>query len=145
MKEPAVARIAISNPETVPVGKYSKEALEAAGLWDAVKGKAINTQNVRQSLDYVARGEVDAGFVYATDAAIMPERVKVSFDVPTKTPITYPIAAVKGNGKEKLALSFVAFVEVRSGTGDSRQVRIPETLAHGVDGTSASNVPVAAT
>lgn len=111
LKDAGVARIAISNPETVPVGKYSKGALEAAGLWDAVKDKSVNTQNVRQTLDYVARGEVDAGFVYKTDAAVMPDKVKVLFEVPTKTPITYPIAVVKGNGKERLALSFVEFVK----------------------------------
>lgn len=111
LKDAAVTRIAISNPQTVPVGKYSKGALEAAGLWDAVKDKSVNTQNVRQSLDYVARGEADAGFVYKTDAAIMADKVKVLFEVPTKTPITYPIAVVKGNGKEKLALSFVEFVK----------------------------------
>ncbi len=111
LKHPRVTRIAISNPETVPVGKYSKGALEAAGLWDAVKGKSLNTQNVRQSLDYVARGEADAGFVYKTDAAIMQDKVKVLFEVPTKTPITYPMAVVKGNGKEKLALRFVEFVK----------------------------------
>lgn len=105
-----VTRVAISNTETVPVGKYTKAALEAAGLWDAVKGKSVNTQNVRQSLDYVARGEVDAGFIYATDAAIMPDKVKVQFEVPTATPISYPIAVVKGNGKEALAQRFVDFV-----------------------------------
>ncbi len=59
----------------MPVGRYTKEALESAGLWDAVKGKSLNTQNVRQSLDYVARGEADAGFVYVTDATIMPDKV----------------------------------------------------------------------
>ncbi len=111
LKDERIKRIALSNPETVPVGKYSKEALEAARLWDAVKEKVINTQNVRQSLDYVARGEVDAGFVYVTDAVVMPAKVKVLFDVPTKTPITYPIAVVKGNGKENLALKFVEFVK----------------------------------
>jgi molybdate transport system substrate-binding protein len=47
----------------VPVGRYSEGALKKAKLWDAVQPKAISTQNVRQSLDYVARGEVDAGFV----------------------------------------------------------------------------------
>lgn len=114
LKDPGVTRIAISNPDTVPVGKYSKGALEAAGLWDAVKDKSVNTQSVRQSLDYVARGEAGAGFVYKTDAAVMPDKVKVLFEVPTKTPITYPIAVVKGNGKEKLAQSFVEFVKTAS-------------------------------
>ncbi|MBX9834822.1 MAG: molybdate ABC transporter substrate-binding protein, partial [Burkholderiaceae bacterium] len=71
------ARVAIANPASVPVGRYSQTALEAAKLWPALQAKAVNTQNVRQSLDYVARGEVDAGFVYATDAAIMKDQVKV--------------------------------------------------------------------
>jgi molybdate transport system substrate-binding protein len=107
-----VKRIAISNPESVPVGKYAKAALEAAGLWEGLKDRMINTQNVRQSLDYVARGEVDAGFVYATDAAAAPGRAKAVFEVPTRTPITYPIAVVKGNGKENLAVKFVEFVRL---------------------------------
>ena len=106
-----IKRIAVANPESVPAGIYSKQALEAAGLWDKLKDKYINTTNVRQSLDYTARGEVDAGFVYITDALIMPKRVKIAFEVPSSTEILYPIAAVKGNGKEALSLQFVAFIK----------------------------------
>ena len=105
-----VKRVALSNPETVPVGRYSKQALEAAGLWNALKDKTIGTTNVRQSLDYVARGEVDAGFVYLTDALMLPGRVKVSFEAPPTAPILYPIAAVKGNGNEDRARDFIAFL-----------------------------------
>ena len=72
---PAVTRVAIGNPASVPVGRYAQDALEAAKLWPQVNAKAVNTLNVRQSLDYVARGEVDAGFVYATDAALVPGKV----------------------------------------------------------------------
>ncbi len=115
LANPGISRLAISNPDSVPVGRYSKEALEAAGLWDAIREKSLNTQNVRQSLDYVARGEAQAGFVYRTDAAVMPDKVDIRFEVPTRTPILYPIAAVKGNGKEKAAMKFIEFV--RSGAG----------------------------
>jgi molybdate transport system substrate-binding protein len=115
LKDAGITRLAISNPESVPVGRYSKEALETAGLWEAIKGKSLNTQNVRQSLDYVARGEADAGFVYVTDAAIMPDKVDVLFEVPTKTPILYPIAAVKGGGNENFALKFIAYVRSDAG------------------------------
>ncbi len=85
------------------------------GLWEAVRDKSLNTQNVRQSLDYVARAEAQAGFVYRTDAALLPDKVAVLFEVPTRTPILYPIAAVKGNGKENAAVKFIEFV--RSGAG----------------------------
>lgn len=108
--QPGVKRIAIGNPASVPVGRYTQHALEAARLWPMVQAKAISTQNVRQSLDYVARGEVDAGFVYATDVAIMHDKVKVVLEVPLDTAIRYPIAntAASSNGEE--AKRFVAYV-----------------------------------
>lgn len=90
----AYARVAIGLPASVPVGRYTQAVLEQAGLWAGIQPRMIGAGNVRQALDYVARGEVDAGFVYATDAALMPDRVRVAFTVPTSTPVHYPIAAV---------------------------------------------------
>ncbi|MFO1296618.1 MAG: molybdate ABC transporter substrate-binding protein [Rubrivivax sp.] len=87
-------RIAIGAPASVPVGRYTKSVLEAAHLWGAIEPKMVGANNVRQALDYVARGEVDAGFVYATDAASMPGKVKVAFTVPTTKPVLYPIATL---------------------------------------------------
>ena len=103
-------RVAIANPASVPVGRYSQTALEAAKLWTAVEAKAINTQNVRQSLDYVARGEVDAGFVYATDAAIMKDKVKVAFEVALETAILYPIAKTAASTHAAEATSFINYL-----------------------------------
>ena len=105
-----ITRVAIANPASVPVGRYSQTALEAAKLWPALQAKAINTQNVRQSLDYVARGEVDAGFVYATDAAIMKDKVKVAFEVPLDTAIRYPIAKTATSPHAAQATSFINYL-----------------------------------
>lgn len=102
--------IAVGNPDSVPVGRYSKSALQASGVWDALQGKIVNTQNVRQSLDYVARGEVEAAFVYRTDAAVLPDKVRIVLEVPIAIPILYPIAIVKGSGGKSEAQEFVAFV-----------------------------------
>ncbi|HGL4260332.1 molybdate ABC transporter substrate-binding protein [Burkholderia dolosa] len=107
---PAVKRIAYGDPASVPVGRYTEGVLRAAGVWDAVSAKGVLAANVRQSLDYVARGEVDAGFVFGTDAAIMPGRVKVALTVPTQTAITYPIAVVKDSRHAAQAQSFIDFV-----------------------------------
>ncbi len=105
-----VKRVAIGNPDSVPVGRYARAALQNAGLWEAMTGKTITTQNVRQSLDYVARGEVDAGFVYASDYQATPGRVVRAFDVPLKTPINYPVAVIKDSARAAEARRFVAFV-----------------------------------
>ena len=111
----SVARVAIGNPDSVPVGRYAQGSLEKAGLWPAVQVKAIMTQNVRQSLDYVARGEVDAGFVYATDAQAMPGRVKRAFQVPVAGGITYPMAVVSASTRKDDARRFLAFVKSAAG------------------------------
>ncbi|SBV37475.1 putative molybdenum transport-related, substrate-binding protein [uncultured Stenotrophomonas sp.] len=112
---PAVSRVTIGNPDSVPAGRYARQALQQAGLWPSLQARLILAQNVRQSLDYVARGEVDAGFVYATDAQAMPERVRRAFQVPLPTPISYPLAMVKGSGNADEARRFIAFVRSPAG------------------------------
>lgn len=110
LARPAVQRIAIGNPATVPAGRYARRALDAAGLWPAVSAKAINTRNVRQALDYVARGEVEAGFVYATDAAMLKDEVHVAFEVPLDIAIVYPMARVADSAHADEAKRFMAYV-----------------------------------
>ncbi len=110
LQRPEVKRVALGNPSSVPVGRYTKGALDAAKLWAVVEPKAVFAQNVRQALDYVARGEVEAGFVYATDAAVQKDKVKVAFAIPTETPITYPIASIAGSPNAQAARKFLEFV-----------------------------------
>lgn len=103
----AVRRIAIGNPASVPAGRYARDAMEKAGVWAKLQPKFILAQNVRQALDYVARGEVDAGLVYATDAAIMADKVRVTAEIPTSTPIAYPVALVNDTRNRVLAEAFM--------------------------------------
>jgi len=110
LKQPAVRRIAMGQPSGVPAGRYAKGALEAAKLWADVEPKAVYAQNVRQALDYVARGEAEAGFVYATDAAVLKDKVKVALAVPTEAPIRYPLAVVTAGPNAAAGKAFADFV-----------------------------------
>ncbi|MBA5686797.1 molybdate ABC transporter substrate-binding protein [Rugamonas apoptosis] len=105
-----VKRITLGNPASVPIGRYAKHALEQARLWTDVEPKAIYATSVRQSLDYVARGEADAGFVYATDVAVQKDKVKVVANVATDTPVSYPIAVTAGSTAPEAGRRFVTFV-----------------------------------
>jgi molybdate transport system substrate-binding protein len=104
-----VGRIAIGNPRTVPVGQYAEESLRALGLWDRLQPKLVLAENVRQALEYVGRDEVDAGFVYTTDAAARRDRVREAFrpGEDTYRPIVYPVAIVAGAKQPALARAFI--------------------------------------
>ena len=67
-------------------------------------------ESVRQVLDYVSRGEVDAGFVFATDGAIAKGKVKTVVQVQGHQPIIYPVAMVSASPKKELAQEFLNFL-----------------------------------
>lgn len=104
-----VARIVVGNPRSVPAGQYAEESLRALGLWDRLQPKLVFAENVRQALDYVARGEVDAGFVYTTDAVARGRAVKEAFrpGEDTYRPIVYPAAVVVGARQPAIARAFI--------------------------------------
>jgi molybdate transport system substrate-binding protein len=110
-----IGKIAMGNPETVPAGRYAQEVLTNEGLWEELKPKFIFGESVRQVLDYVSRGEVDAGFVFATDAAVAKDHVSVALEAPKHKPITYPISVVGSTKNKDLARRFVDFVLSKEG------------------------------
>ena len=112
-----VKRIVVGNPKTVPVGQYAEESLRALGLWERVLPKLIFAENVRQALDYVVRGEVDAGFVYTTDVATRTANVKEAFRPAEATyrPVVYPAAVVAASRQRGLAQAFIDLLLSRDG------------------------------
>lgn len=119
LASPKIQRIAIGNPKTVPVGQYTEESLKALGLWDQLQPKFVLAENVRQTLDYVARGEVEAGFVYTTDAAVRPGQVVEAFRPAEDTyrQVTYPAAVIKATKQPALARAFIDLLVSRDGQG----------------------------
>lgn len=108
-------RISTGTPATVPVGRYTMQAIEKAGLTAALQPRWIYGESVRQVLNYVARGEVDAGFVYRTDALIEADKTRIAMTVPTTTAVTYPIAQIASSKNPALATEFIAFVRSAPG------------------------------
>lgn len=110
LARPEVKRLGLGNPETVPAGRYTREALRHQGLWETLQPKYIMGESVRQVLDYVSRGEVDAGFVFTTDAAIAKGKVRPVLVVKGHRPILYPLALVAAGRQPALARKFLDFL-----------------------------------
>ena len=109
--KPEIKRIALAEPSAVPVGVYSSKYLAGEGLWEQIKAKIVPVQDVRATLASVESGNVDAGFVYKTDAAIS-KKVKVAYEVPVaKGPkIMYPAAMVKESQHKRDARIFLNYL-----------------------------------
>ena len=107
----AVQRVALGDPKTVPAGTYAKAHLEKSGLWPGIEAKTVPCENVRAVLAAVESGNVDAGLVYKTDAAIS-KKVRVVFEVPPGKgpPITYPAALVKDAPQAEAAKKFLDYL-----------------------------------
>jgi molybdate transport system substrate-binding protein len=100
-------RLATGDPDSVPAGRYAREALTTLGVWSSVEGHLVRADSVRSALAFVDRGEAQLGIVYETDALI-DKRVRVVdvFPASSHLPIKYPVAlttAAKGGAAKFLA------------------------------------------
>lgn len=103
-----VRRVAVAS-EHVPAGMYAKQALRARDMYEPLlsAGRIVRGQNVRFTLAYVARGEAEAGIVYASDAAVASDvRIVFTFDATDHDPIIYPLVLLK-RGRDEPAVQEV--------------------------------------
>lgn len=107
----AVTRIALADPRSVPAGIYARSFLQDRRLWDHLLPKVIPTSNVRAALAAVESGNVEAGFVYLTDA-MRSTRASIRYRVPIDEgpAISYPVAVVRKDRLNPLATRFVSFL-----------------------------------
>ncbi len=109
LDDPEIDTLAIGNPKTVPAGQYAQQVLDHLNLWNRLEPRLILAENVRQVLDYVIRGEVEAGIVYATDVLIARGKTRIVARAPegSHDPISYPIAVIKESQNRRKAQHFI--------------------------------------
>lgn len=118
-----VRNLALAGPK-VPAGIYARQALKSLGLLDGFESsqRIVSGDNVRTTLAYVDRGEVDAGIVYATDVAAASNVVTIAdFPESSHEPIRYPLALLETGADNATAKAFYAFLQSEKGTAVFRK------------------------
>ena len=101
----------------VPVGNYTLQVLRNMNLSDAVLKNVVSEEtDVREVLAKVALGEVDAGFVYSTDAKAVPRKV-LMIKVPAwaQPKVQYGICVVASSSHKSASRAFVKRVLSKGG------------------------------
>lgn len=106
LARPEVVRVAIGREAVEPAGRYAREAIDAQRLWPALQRKVVLVDSVREVLALVAAADVEAGMVYATDAATAAGRVRVVQTLATTTPVRHLVHVSSGSLQPDLARAF---------------------------------------
>jgi molybdate transport system substrate-binding protein len=107
--QPAIKRIAIANPEHAPYGIAAREALQSAGIWDAVKERLVLGENVRMTLQYAETGNVDVAIV-ALSLSMQSKGRWILIPEELHKPLNQALAVVKSTKHEEQARAFAAFI-----------------------------------
>jgi len=110
LSQGGVRRIGVGNPDSVPAGRYAKRALQRKALWFALTSKLVYYPSVRHVLAALKSGDLDAGFVYATDASIAGKAVDVAADIPLSPSIAYIAALATSAKNQQDATAFLNYL-----------------------------------
>ncbi|PCI03942.1 MAG: molybdate ABC transporter substrate-binding protein [Hyphomicrobiales bacterium] len=103
-------RFAMGNPQSVPAGRYAKEALENLGKWQVFRPHAVLTENVRAALAMVARGDLALAIVYKSDLMVDP-RVKSAYRFAPESHSKILYLAALTNTAKPTAEAFLKFLK----------------------------------
>lgn len=111
LAKPEFKKLALAETHTVPAGIYAREYLQQRGLWETLKDRVVPTENVRAALAAVESGNVDAGFVYKTDA-FLAKTAKIALEIPTADApkISYPLAVLQSSRDPERARRFADYL-----------------------------------
>jgi molybdate transport system substrate-binding protein len=120
LAQPEIQRIAIANPDHAPYGVAAKQAMQTAGVWDAVQPKLVLGENIRQTLQYAETGNVDVAIVAlslsvpaASEAGATGRYTLIPQEL--HPPIDQALAVMKETPHATEARAFVAFVNGAEG------------------------------
>ena len=119
LTSPAIFRIAIANPAHAPYGLAAQQALQAAGLWDAIRPKLVYGENVQQAVQFVESGSAEAGLV-ARSLAGRPNLIFTEVDPSLYAPLNQTAVVLARSKQPALAASFLDFVKGARGRASLR-------------------------
>ncbi|HLB05800.1 MAG TPA: molybdate ABC transporter substrate-binding protein, partial [Thermodesulfobacteriota bacterium] len=109
LTRPDIKRIAIANPSHAPYGMAAKEAMEKNGIWNKIKDKVVYAENIRQAMQYLETGNVDAA-ILALSVTIGSDVNHTPIPQELYSPIEQTLAVIKGGKNERKARELAEFI-----------------------------------
>jgi molybdate transport system substrate-binding protein len=121
LTDPKYVKISIANPEHAPYGRAAKEAMEASGIYDQVKAKIVNGENVSQALQFAETGNTEAGIVALSLAKVKKSGAYLLVDEALHKPIDQALVVCKRGTDAAVGREFAAYVNSEEGRAIMRK------------------------
>ena len=119
LADPAYQTIAIANPEHAPYGRAAQQALEKVGIWDQVKGRIVNGENVQQAMQYARSGNADVSIIALSLAVVADGGSSLPIDTALYEPLDQALVECGTAAPARAAAKqFAAFV----GSPEGREI-----------------------
>ena len=111
LKEGKFTKIAIANPKTAPYGTAAVEVMQKIGVYEALKGKIVEGNNIAQTFQFVDTANAEVGFIAFAQVAL--KRGGSRWVVPANMHKTIAQDAVllKTGANNEAAKAFIAFLK----------------------------------
>jgi molybdate transport system substrate-binding protein len=117
---PEIRKVAIANPNHAPYGLAAKEALVKSGLWQELSPKIVFGENVRQTLQFIQTGNVEAGIV-ALSIADVSQTSYTIIDEALHSPLKQALAIIRKSKNKKDARAFISYINSPRGRAIMRK------------------------
>ncbi|HSP21915.1 MAG TPA: molybdate ABC transporter substrate-binding protein [Planococcus sp. (in: firmicutes)] len=107
--------LAIADPASVPLGGYTKQALETMEIWQSLEGKTIYAKDARQVVTYLESGNAQAGIIYVSDADLSAKVAEMSKMPIESAEIIYPAAIITDSRQQENAEKFMLYILSQEG------------------------------
>jgi molybdate transport system substrate-binding protein len=114
LTNPAIERVAIANPDHATYGVAAREAMQAAGVWEALQPRLVLGENVRDTLRFAETGNVDVAII-ALSLAVQGTGRWTLIPEDQHAPIDQALAVIAGTPHEAEARAFAAFINGERG------------------------------
>jgi molybdate transport system substrate-binding protein len=105
------AKLAIANPTAAPYGAAAIETLKALGLYDALRSKIVQGNNIAQAFAFIDTGNAELGFIALSQVVGNAGGSRWLVPQELYTPIRQDAVLLRKGASNPAAAAFIAFLK----------------------------------
>lgn len=111
LKDGKFEKLAIANPKTAPYGTAAVETMQKLGVYDALKGKIVEGNNIAQTYQFVDTGNAEVGFIAYSQVALKSGGSRWEVPANLHNTIAQDAVLLKTGANNEAAKAFLAFLK----------------------------------